>query len=458
MGPDVPVGAPAPGPSQGEGPSASPTRPHDGQVASLAKWWQHFDDPLLSQLMDEAQASSPTVAQALARVREARAQAQGAGANLGPTIGAGADVTRASNASSSFRPVTQGNAALQAQWEIDLFGGVRHQHEAALSRAEQARLGWHEARVTLAAEVAQTYLQIRACEGMVQVLEAASASQRKSAELTREKVRVGFEAPANGALADATVADAANRLAAQRADCDALVLALTQLTSRPTEALRASLVPRRAVLPQPGLAFDVDRLPAQVLVHRPDVANAEAALVAAEAEVSVARAARWPRLVLSGSIGHGLVRLGGEQTQGPSWGFFPSLSLPLLDAGRLAAQVDGARARRDGAHAALDARIRLAIREVEESMVRLAAARQREADATKAAQGFGAYFQSVEQRWRLGAGSVIELEEARRLALNAQAALIGLQRERIGAWIALYRSTGGGWRAEEGTAVSRAAP
>ncbi len=387
---------------------------------------------------------------ALARVREAQALAQAAGAGLLPAASLGASSSRGATAP-TFVAATQSAVNLQSQWEIDLFGGLRQQREAAASRAEQLRLEWHDARITLAAEVAQTYISLRSCEALAAVLDLSLQSQRKTAELTREKLRVGFEAPAQAALADASAADASNRLAAQRADCEALTLALGSLTGRAAPNLREALGARRATLPQPGRAFDVDAVPAQVLASRPDIAAAEQALVAAHADLGAAEAARWPRLVLSGNIGPSWLRLGGSTAEGTAWGFMPTLSLPILDGGRIAAGVDAAAARRDAAHATLDARIRSAVREVEEALVRLAAARAREGDAVRAAEGFRSYFNATEARWRIGAANLIEMEDARRLALNAQAALLGLQRERAAAWVTLYRAVGGGWRPDDAT-------
>ncbi len=422
--------------------------PHGGQVASIARWWQHFGDALLSTLIDEAQAAAPSVTIALARVREAQAQAQAVGAAAQPSLGVAASSTRAASPP-TYAAATQSGVGWQAQWEIDLFAGLSQQRAAAAARAEQSRLEWHDARVTLAAEVAQVYVNLRACEALAAVLELSLESQRKTAELTGEKARVGFEAPANAALADATAADAANRLVGQRADCDAFGLALASLTGRALPQLRDALAPRRGVVPRPALAFDVDRLPAQVLAARPDVAAAEQALAAAYADLGAAEAARWPRLVFAGSLGPSWLRLGGQTIDGTSWSLVPTLSLPILDGGRIASGVDAAAARRDAAHAALDARIRAAVREVEETLVRSAAARAREDDAMRAATGFRRYFDATEQRWRLGAASLIEMEDARRLALNAQAALLNLQRERVAAWVALYRAVGGGWRGDE---------
>jgi len=423
--------------------------PHGGEIATLADWWQRFDDPLLPTLIADAQSTSPTLAQALARVAQARAAQRAAEAGRWPSVNATAQASRGSNATTGLVATSQALLGADAQWEIDLFGGVRHNIAAAQAGAQRAELSWHEARVTLAAEVAQAYIGLRACEALVDVLRQEADSQGRNAELTSEKVRVGFEAPANGALAAAAAAQTRDRLTAQQAECDVAVKALVLLTAQDEAALRPRLATRRAVLPQPGSAFALQPLPAALLAQRPDIAAAERELVAAAAGVGVAEAARWPRLTFSGSIGIGALRIAGDTTDARTWGFGPALVLPVFDGGRLKAQSDAARGRYDEARAALEQGMRVAVREVEEALVRVQAAQQREADALRAAQGFRDYFAAAETRWRSGAGSVIEMEDARRTALAAQAGLIGVQRERVAAWVALYRAAGGGWSPQD---------
>jgi NodT family efflux transporter outer membrane factor (OMF) lipoprotein len=291
---------------------------------------------------------------------------------------------------------------------------------------------------------------LRACEAQQQVLDQDAQSQRQSAQLTREKVRVGFEAPANGALADGAAADATNRAIAQRAECDVLVKGLVVLTGHNEPALRTRLQAQTAKLPQPA-SFAVGALPTQLLAQRPDIAAAERGVVASAAEVGAAEAARYPRLTFSGNLGVSALRSGGATLDGTAWGFGPQLVLPLFDAGARAAREDAARARYDEARATLDGRLRGAVAEVEEALVRLDAATRREGEAERASQGFRDYFTAAEQRWRIGAGSLIDREEARRTALAAQSALISVQRERVAAWITLYRALGGGWSANDAT-------
>jgi multidrug efflux system outer membrane protein len=430
------------------------TLPHGGDAGALVDWWRSFDDPQLAELVAQAQASSPTLTQALARIAQARAGLQGAQSLRWPTVGLNAQANRGAGAASDFFSVTQASVAADASWEVDLFGGTQAQIEAAQARADQSALGWHAARISLAADVAQTYVSLRSCEALRAVFDDDARSQQQSAALTREKVRVGFESPANGGLADGAAADAGNRAIAQRADCEVLLQSLAVLTGQPVSALRPRLTERTARLPQPA-AFAVSSLPAQLLAQRPDIAAAERAVVAAAAEVGVAEAARYPRLSFNGSLGFASLRVGGVTVDGNTWGFGPALTLPLFDAGRRAADQDAALARYDEARALLDERLRAAVGEVEEALLRLDAATRREADAQRAAQGFRDYYAGAEQRWSVGVGSLIDREEARRIALNAQSALLGVQRERVLAWVRLYRALGGGWTPADALPPSR---
>ena len=427
------------------------TLPHGGDVQALTDWWRRFDDPQLAELIAQAQADSPTLAQALARIAQSRAGLRRVQAQRWPGVTLNAQGARGASTVGNFSATTQASLAADASWEVDLFGGTRAGVAAAAARSARAALEWHAARISLAADVAQTYVALRSCEAQRAVLDDDADSQRQSAALTAEKVRVGFESPANGALADGAAADAGNRAIAQRADCDVLLQSLGVLSGQRADSLRTRLAPRSAQLPQPT-AFAVSALPTQLLVQRPDIAAAERDVVAAAADVGVADAARYPRLTFNGSLGIAGLRVAGASSDANSWGFGAALSLPLFDAGQRAADQDAAMARYDEARAVLDGRLRSAVGEVEQALLRLDAATRREAHALRAAQGFRDYFGAAEQRWRVGAGSLIDREDARRIALNAQSALLTVQRERVTSWITLYRALGGGW------SVSDAAP
>lgn len=424
--------------------------PHAGDPGRLVAWWTQFDDPLLPTLIDEAQAAHPVLAQALARIQQARAGQRVAASAGWPTVGANVQAQRSSGAATGFNPVTQTSAIVDAGWEIDLFGGVRHGLEAARSRAEQAELGWHEARVSLAAEVAQTYVGLRTCEATVALYSREAESLGRSSALVQKKADIGFEAPANARLALASAAQARDRVTVQQTECGLAVKALVLLTGADERSLRERLASRTARLPQPA-PFTLTTLPAATLAQRPDLAAAERELQASAADVGVAEAARWPQLTIGGNLGIGLVRTGGSTSDAVTWGFGPNLSLPIFNRGRLQAQADAARARYDDARAGYALKLRAAVREVEETLLRLDASQRREADARTAAEGLRSFLGSTEERARLGSASVIETEEARRLTLSAEATLLALQREQVAAWISLYRAIGGGWTREATT-------
>jgi NodT family efflux transporter outer membrane factor (OMF) lipoprotein len=422
--------------------------PHGGEAAQLGQWWSQFDDPDLRDLIDAAQREHGSLAQAAARIAEARANLRSSGGAAWPQLNAAASANRSKSLAvvpASLLSTTT-SVGLDARWEIDLFGLTRNQVAAASARADAAVTSWHSARVSLAAEVAATFVGYRACEALVRVYDEDSRSQSRTAELTRLKVGAGFETPANGALATASAADAASRRAAQQAECDVLVKSLVALTAVDEPALRTRLTSRSAQVAQPA-AFVVAEVPAQWLAQRPDLAGLEYEVAAASADIGAAQAERYPRLSLSGTIAAATLGFAGASTSGTNWSLGPALSLPLFDGGRRAANVDAARARYEQARAAYTQRVKDAVREVEEALVRLDAAARREGDARRAARGYREFFGAAQARWDIGVGSLLDLEDARRLALAADAGVINLQRERVASWIALYKAVGGGWDA-----------
>ncbi|MDR3411892.1 MAG: efflux transporter outer membrane subunit [Formivibrio sp.] len=419
------------------------TLPHGGDPGNLAQWWAQFDDPLPAELIAEAQRNNPGLNQALARIAQSRAGVIAARSTLFPTLSANTLAQR-SNSIALTTPQTLGQATLDASWEIDLFGANRRGREAAQARYEGAQAQWHDARVSLAAEVAQEYVGLRACEALVKNLAEDLASRRESERLTHLKVDAGFDAPADGALASASAADAAGRVNAQRAECDISIKALVALTGLPEPDLRNRLAARTGILPTPA-SFTIVQLPAHTLMQRPDMAAAERELAAASAEIGGAEAARYPSLTLTGSVGFQTLRTGGITLDDKLWSFGPALSLPIFDAGRRAANVDAAQARYNEALANYTGRARQAVREVEQALVRLNSASARESDAQRAAEGYDKVFKAAEDRWRVGTGSLLELEDTRRTAVASCTQLLTVQRERIAAWISLYRAAGGGW-------------
>ena len=419
--------------------------PHAGNSAELGLWWQQFDDPALSTLIIDAERDSPTLAQALARIAQARASLTTREAANYPSVGASAQTTRSKSVSSFFSGMqTASSLAVDAVLELDLFGATRRGREAAVARVQARAADWHDARVSLAAEVADNYMNLRACEALVTVYRQDLTSRRDSARLTQLKTDNGFSSRADAALTNASAAEAATRLTAQQAECDLSIKALVALTGQAEPALRSQLASRIGQLPRlPGSG--VSSVPAQLLNQRPDLAAAERDLAAASADIGAAEANRYPSISLSGSVGLSAVSFGGMSAKGNTWSFGPTLKLPLFDGGKSRANVADAQARYDEALANYQQRARTAVKEVEQALVKLDSASMREGSARAAAQGYQVFFNASEARLKIGSGSLLDAEEARHNLLNSQASLVNIQRERLAAWISLYKATGGGW-------------
>ncbi|PWC31286.1 efflux transporter outer membrane subunit [Azospirillum sp. TSO35-2] len=425
-------------------PSWSAPLPHGGSTATLVGWWDRFHDPVLTDLLRAAEAGSPSLAQAWANIRKARATLASDQAARLPSVTGGGSAQRSRQ--SALGGVATGNTlsgSLDASWEVDLFGKLRRTSEAAGARVEARTDDWHDARVSLAAEVADDYVQFRACRLLARAYADEAASQGGTARATATSVRAGFTSTVNGALAEASAASLRASATAQQAECDVLVKALVALTGLDEPALRGRLQQAPAELPQP-VGFAVDHVPAALLAQRPDLASLERELAAASAEIGVAEADRYPSLSFSGEIARSGVALGSLMT---TWLVGSSLTAPLFDAGKRAATADSARASYDYRLAAYRDGVRTAIKEVEQALVRLDAAARRTDDSRTAAEGYRSYFEAIDRNWRAGGASLLDREEALRNALNAEITLITVQRDRIEYWIALYKALGGGWQA-----------
>lgn len=436
--------------------------PHGGSLASLADWWRQLDDPLLVELIAAAEAASPSVASAAARVAEARSTRVQAGAALLPSLdgtasasrgpaglsssGGGSSSSSSNNGSfSTSAPITTLQAGLQSKWEIDLFGRLRADRDAAEAKQNSADAKWHDARVAVAAETANAYFAERACQQQLRVSESDARSRAETSRLTDLSAKAGFTAPADAALARASASDASGRLTQQRAQCAVQRKALVALSGIDETALEQKLAaaPAQRALPAVG---SIASVPAEAISQRPDVYSAELGVASASADVGSAEAERYPKLTVSGSIGRAQYRVGGLRQSLETWTVGPiSLTVPLLDGGARQANTDAAKARYAEAVSLYRANVRQAVREVEEALVNLDATNARTADADAAVKNYQASFDAAQARYGSGLASLFELEDSRRTLFSAQTARVSLQRERTEAWVALYRSMGGGW-------------
>lgn len=422
--------------------------PHGGKLEALQSWWSQFDDPLVPGLIESAQQANASIARAASSIADARAASVAGDAARLPTLNAVASGNRG-------RPELSGSVAntasvgLQASWELDLFGAHRAGADAAHARLQASETSWHDARVSVAAEVVRNYVELRACEAQLMQAGLDATSREQTSRLTTRAEHAGLRAPAAAALARASAAEGKAAVLQQREQCDLRVKALVALTARDEADLRRDFAAQAARLPRPA-GFTVGSVPATVLAQRPDLRAAALDVSAASAMQQQADAQRWPRITLSGSIGSAHVSSLGVSDQGTTWSVGPvAIVFPLFDGSMRKANARAARVHYDTARTVYASRIRDAIQEVESAFVTLDSSTKRAEHARAARDGYGRAFQASAASYRAGTASLFELEDARRMLLSSQVALIDLERERLLAWVALYRATGGGWPTDD---------
>lgn len=426
--------------------------PHGGTLVALKDWWAQFNDPALNQLLKAAQAESPSLALALANIRAARANLGAANAQGFPTLTStlSSSEAKGGNAALASSTISIRSASLDASWELDLFGKVKAGKQAAKAQLEAKEIAWHDARISLAAEVANHYVNYRACQASVAALQGALDSRKETARLTGIASNAGFTAPAELALANAATRASESTLDGQQAECDNTLKALTALTNIPEQDLRA-LLAKNTGIPQPA-QFDVQSLPADLLTRRPDLAIDERKLAEASANIGLSKAALYPSLSLTGSIGYRRTDINGTIIRSQTWSYGPSLKLPLFDGGASRADLEEARANFDSVLASYQQDVRNAVKEVEQALVNLDSAyRRAEAEQASASQ-YAQYFRAAEVHWQSGGIDLLTLEDARRQKINAELNVITQQKNRVLQWITLYKAFGGDWTAQRAQA------
>ena len=431
--------------------------PHAGKLTTLNAWWQQFNDPLLLRLIDAAQIVSPSIATAKSHIEQARAKQVSADAALLPDVNANASINKGLE-SLFFPAATISSIGLATHWELDLFGGNQAAQDAAQARFTGATAAWHDARVLVAAEVANQYNSLRSCEAQVAFAQTDANSRTETAHLTEEMTRAGFQTPANTALAKASAAQAASTLISQSARCTLAVKALVALTGMDEVRLQQQLQLARGKLAEP-LTIHVAAVPAEALAQRPDIFVAAYDVIANSADITQLQAQRYPKISFSGKISAMHMEIAATPQGGTVWSIGPlAVTLPLFDGGLRTANVSAARARYDEASMIYAGKLRNAVREVEEALINLRSMEQRRIEVQKAVEGFNTAFNAKEALYKVGLANLLELEDTRRTTVQAQNILLDLQREHIAAWISLYRALGGGWEAASTDTVFKQAP
>ncbi len=442
VGPDYsppPIAVPAEWQRAGEAPAAAGRE-------DLSAWWQRLEDPVLSGLVDEALAGSLDLRSARARLRQARALRGIAGAERFPAVSASASASRAegSEETGSGRSTELYRAGFDAQWEPDVFGGVRRGIEAAQAGVEAAAASLANTRVSLVAEVALNYVEVRAFQARLAIARSSLESQAETFQLTDWRAQAGLV----GAL---DVEQARAQLEQTRAQIPALEASLAQaghrlavLLGRAPGALRERLAVRG---PVPAVPERVAvGIPADTLRQRPDVRAAERTLAAETARIGQAQAARYPRFALSGSIGVEALRAGALGASGATaTSLAASVAATVFDAGRLRQQVEAQSAVAEQALAGYEAAILAALEDVENALVGLARSLQREAALRSAVEAARNAALLARQRYSSGLIDFQPVLDTERTLLSLSDTLAATQAQSASSLIQLYKALGGGW-------------
>ena len=429
------------------------TRAQPAEAQPRGEWWRSFDDPLLDRLIERADARNTSIQAAAARLAEARALARSTDADLAPQIGLGAGALRSAglDRNQSPRPSTLVRAGFDFSYELDLFGKLSGASDAARLDAD-ARAGLLQStRLLVQAEVAQTYLALRAIDAERVLVRDTVAAYRDTLRLTQSRERAGDVAELDVARVETEVASN---------ESDAMTL----------DRRRAELEHALAVLVG-DLASDFDvgagdwstalptippGVPATVLTRRPDISAAQQSVLAAQARVGVAQTAWFPDITLTGAGGYASSDVGDLlKWSARSWGIGALLALPVFDGGRREAGVQGASALLDGALANYRTQVLVAFKEVEDQLSSLRILAQQSGVQAKAVASAERATTLSDSRYRNGMISQLDLLDARRSELQNRRQALQVKSAQYQATVGLIRALGGSWDAQ---AVALAPP
>lgn len=420
--------------------------------ASLSRWWQQLDDPLLTGLIEEALANSPDLRGARAKLREARARRDLASADRLPAVTASAGASRAKSSAQtgSGGTASRYDAGFDASWELDLFGGQRRALEAAQADLDAGVADLDAARVTLAAEVARNYVELRSAQQRLAIARDNLASQGDTLQITDWRNQAGLastldveqarttreQTRAQVPVLETTLAQAGNRLAI--------------LLGKAPGSLHDRLdAPAGIPAPPKQLAIGI---PADTLRQRPDVLAAERRLAAQTARIGVAEAARRPSLALSGSIGLEALSTGGLTAAGAlARSVAASIAGTVFDGGRLRQQVEIQDALREQTTVAYEQAVLTALEDVENALVSLGNAQRRRDALDVAWESARNAALLAQHRYAAGLTDFQSVLDTSRTVLSVEDSRASAQADQTTALIQLYKALGGGWRADAST-------
>ena len=430
---------PAPGPATL--PSMATTRP-----VELIAWWKSFGDPKLDRLVEEAINSNLGVQQAEARIRQARAQRGIDASAAWPDVTANGSYTRAHALTGTGKGANSNlyRAGFDASWEVDVFGGVRRNVEAADADIVATVEDRRDVLVTLLGDVAATYIDMRGLQERIDIARQNLATEQHSADLTRLKFEGGFVSGLDPANAQAQIASTRATIPVLESLVRQDIYTLSVLLGKEPGALVDELEVQKSI---PTTPPEVPAgLPSELLRRRPDIRRAEAQLHATVARIGVATADLFPKFSLTGSAGLSANTLKGlSNWDNRSWSFGPSVSWDIFNAGRVDSNIQVQEALRDQSMLTYKQTVLIALKDVESSLVAYAKEQEHRAALADAVKANQHALDLANLLYTNGETDFLNVLTAQRSLLAAQDAYSQSTRTAATNLVSLYKATGGGW-------------
>ena len=426
-------------------------RSAEGDAAVPSEWWTLYRDATLEELVAATRANNADIRLAAAQVEEAEAVLRQARTALFPEITGGLQRSRTRVSSLTVPPPVTGfpvrpdtRLFASTNFEIDFWGRLGRASEAARAGLLGSRFARDVVILSLGSLTAQTYFGLRSLDAQLAVLQETIRTRRDSVELARARVGAGLASELDLYQAQAALSDAR----VQRRDTERaralLEHQLGQLTGKLDLKLAAGDLFALPVPPTPPAG-----LPSMLLERRPDIRAAEQTMIAANAQIGIARAAMFPAISLTGLAGSESAAFSDLLASGSGiWTLGFALALPIFDAGRREAAVEQAEARRRQALASYQGSIESAFREVSDALVNLEQTGASEADLLERLQAARSALQLSNERYEAGYSPYLEVLDAQRTANEAELAFVRNRQARLAFSVDLMKALGGGWRAQ----------
>lgn len=432
---------------------APPTR------EDLTRWWQRFDDPVLGELVDQAATANLDVAQAIARLRQARESLVQSRADLLPSLSGNTGYSRSETLRGGGQTITLPDGTVQnvggggadnysvglsASYQLGLFGEVRRTVEASRAQYQASGFDFATTLLSVQQEVARNYVLARLYQAQLANARASLALQDDNLEIAGFRVQAGLVSSLDQEQARQQRAQTAATIPSLEQQYNAAVSRIGVLTAQAPGALKPRLTAARPI--PVGAAPSGIGIPADVLRQRPDVRAAERTLAAATAQIGVAKAALYPNLAITGNINTRAAGVG-SLLDTVTGGLFAGITQAIFNGGRLNSQVRGQEAAADAALAAYKSTVLTALEDVENAAVALDTARRREEQLTIAYEAANNAAILSRSQYRTGLTDFTTLSQQEATLLSTRNSAAQAQADAATALVQLFGALGGGWDA-----------